>query len=206
MDHGRNRWDPVFRTDALVRAAVVYPGSDGAESAGGAAAEADKAVPVRRFCSRRGGLDHLAAGKRLFPAGWDHGGPAPGADRAQKMPRYAYIAAAVILAGSLYMEEITVSVPCTVLLMFGLARVYSKRRAEGEKNSLLYQYSFMIYVLHGKILSVLQILIMGAIADGLWIRVSYFALPLAVIGICIAAARLLRLLLPRVYAVLSGGR
>ena len=122
------------------------------------------------------------------------------------MPRYAYIAAAVILAGSLYMEEITVSVPCTVLLMFGLARVYSKRRAEGEKNSLLYQYSFMIYVLHGKILSVLQILIMGAIADGLWIRVSYFALPLAVIGICIAAARLLRMLLPRVYAVLSGGR
>lgn len=76
-----------------------------------------------------------------------------------------------------------------------------------KKASALLTFSFPVYVLHGKILSVVQILYTKLIAQTtLTVTVGYFLLPLAVISVCIAAAVLLKKLLPSPYRIAIGER
>ena len=76
-----------------------------------------------------------------------------------------------------------------------------------KKAAALLTFSFPIYVLHGKILSVVQILYTKLIAQNtLTVTLGYFILPLAVVLICISAAVLLRKLLPLPYRIATGER
>lgn len=76
-----------------------------------------------------------------------------------------------------------------------------------KKVSALLTFSFPIYVLHGKILSVVQIVYTKLIAQNtLTVTIGYFVLPLAVVLICISAALILKKLLPLPYRIATGDR
>ncbi|MBQ6932239.1 MAG: hypothetical protein IJN38_08935, partial [Clostridia bacterium] len=76
-----------------------------------------------------------------------------------------------------------------------------------KKASALLTFSFPVYVLHGKILSVVQILYTKLIAQTtLTVTVGYFILPLAVILVCTVTAVLLKRLLPLPYRIAIGER
>lgn len=69
------------------------------------------------------------------------------------------------------------------------------------------QYSFPIYVLHGKPLSVLQILYTKLVPQSVWTVVGgYFLLPIVIVALCIVAAAVLKRCVPRLYAIVTGAR
>lgn len=76
------------------------------------------------------------------------------------------------------------------------------------KNSTIYgkliSYSFAIYVLHGKLLSVLQILWMKEWHGMLSANLGYCILPMFVFSVCLGASVLFKKIYPRVYAICMG--
>jgi len=68
-------------------------------------------------------------------------------------------------------------------------------------------YSFMIYVLHGKVLSVLQILYARLIPQSdLTIIIGYLIIPSIIVALCIVVAYILKRFVPRFYRILMGAR
>lgn len=77
--------------------------------------------------------------------------------------------------------------------------------AEGIKKML--PYTFIIYAMHGKLLSILQILLVRIIPQSRQIVVlEYFSLPFLVIGLCIYIAIVYQWLFPKLCRVSTGGR
>ena len=76
-----------------------------------------------------------------------------------------------------------------------------------KKVSVIFEYSFWIYSTHGKCLSILQVLATDIIIQtGITVTLEYFLLPFIVIVTCIITGGIFKRLLPKLYAVLVGGR
>lgn len=72
---------------------------------------------------------------------------------------------------------------------------------------MISQYSFMIFVLHGKLLSIIQILCTRMIVqNNLILCVEYILLPMIVITIVILVSKFLSKRVPNMYRFLTGGR
>lgn len=68
-------------------------------------------------------------------------------------------------------------------------------------------YSFSIYVMHGKLLSILQIIMVKTIPQTtLTIIIEYLILPSIVIGICVFVSKIMSHVMPKVYALAIGNR
>lgn len=65
-------------------------------------------------------------------------------------------------------------------------------------------YSFAIYVMHGKILSILQILYSARFDSLSMIILGYYMIPLLVFAFCMAVAMAFKRLLPTIYAIATG--
>lgn len=73
--------------------------------------------------------------------------------------------------------------------------------------NLITDYSFWIYVTHGKLLSIIQITSVKMLPQsGTMILVEYLVLPLIVISLCMAAGIIVHRLCPKLYSTLTGGR
>jgi hypothetical protein len=73
--------------------------------------------------------------------------------------------------------------------------------------SKLMPYSFMIYVLHGKPLSVLQILYAKVVPTStLTVVAGFFLLPIVTIVLCVLVSVVFKRCLPKLYAIANGSR
>ena len=94
---------------------------------------------------------------------------------------------------------------CTSIFL--IIRDISKIQIIRQILNCLSEYSFMIYVMHGKILSILQILFSRLLKqNGIIVILEYLLLPIIVILINIIIAFFMKRHLNKVYAVIVGKR
>lgn len=68
-------------------------------------------------------------------------------------------------------------------------------------------YSFWIYLTHGKLLSILQIIVSKfAYGNVVVAYLGYFILPIVIIGICIFVGKIMKKFVPKVFDILVGNR
>ena len=96
------------------------------------------------------------------------------------------------------------SVLCVVYILINLKKENSK-----IIRLLIYvsEYSFMIYVLHGKIVTILQILSVKLIVQNMFLMFfEILIFPVIAVGINIAIAYMCKRYLPKTYSIIMGGR
>lgn len=71
----------------------------------------------------------------------------------------------------------------------------------------LMAHSFPIYVLHGKPLSILQVLYVKLVPQSAWtVTIAYFLLPIIIIALCVAISAVFKRCMPRFYTFVNGAR
>lgn len=102
-------------------------------------------------------------------------------------------------------DMVTICIMIFVIYML----VKMKRENDNFKRLLIYisGYSFMIYVLHGKVISILQVLSIKLLTQNIlsiFLEILIFPVIAVVVNICIAY--LCRKYIPKVYCFITGGR
>lgn len=93
-------------------------------------------------------------------------------------------------------------------IIFYIAK-YVEKRDDNLTEFFLYisKYSFMIYVLHGKMLSIAQIVCVKIFGQNdIILAVEFIFLPALIIAVVTGIAAILNKMLPKVYRFLIGGR
>jgi len=96
-----------------------------------------------------------------------------------------------------------------IILLFLLAiYAFSHKLKSNEQirkvSAVLVSYSFMIYVLHGKILSSVQIIYVSVFNSKAWLNFGYFFIPFFVIILCIGLAVAFKRISPTLYGICTG--
>lgn len=81
--------------------------------------------------------------------------------------------------------------------------VATRVAAQGVCRSII-PYTFMVYVLHGKPLSIFQIGFTTVFSSKLFIVIGYFIIPIACFVLCLAIAVIFKQLMPKTYKVCTG--
>ena len=94
----------------------------------------------------------------------------------------------------------------TLLMAIGILLLLLSGRSR-SKSELLIENLFLIYALHGKILSAFRIFIVKMIPQTIGIVIiEYFLIPVIVITICLCISIAFRKITPKIHAVCTGER
>ena len=121
---------------------------------------------------------------------------------------YCSIVSFMIGIGMSFMTKNYLAYQLTIMFyllgtFFMCRRLVRKKRWIGFCKKFI-PFVFMIYVLHGKILSILQILYSKVLLSTSMIIMGYFLIPFVCIFICCAFAVIYRKLLPKLYSIFIG--
>lgn len=106
------------------------------------------------------------------------------------------------LIDNAYIQKL--SVLCLTFFVFQVCKHYETNERISNYAERLITYSMVVYVLHGKLLSITQIMYMRQFPGLLSANIGYAILPFFVSLFCIVIGVLLRHLLPRVYETCMG--
>lgn len=96
------------------------------------------------------------------------------------------------------------SVMAMVIFVYLLCKTAAQKpRAQGLCDKLI-AYTFIIYVTHGKFLSIVQILYTAKFTGQTAVNLGYLLIPALMFCVCLAVAVAFRKLLPRLYRICNG--
>lgn len=96
----------------------------------------------------------------------------------------------------------------STIVFLGFVYIFTKTLSKNKKTELLcdrnVRYTFFIYLVHGKILSIIQILYVAKFPSKSAAIIGYLAIPLLLFFCCLGLAILFKRLLPRLFSFCNG--
>lgn len=93
---------------------------------------------------------------------------------------------------------------CYISAAFLICNALEKRQGVKTFSAFLSGYIFVIYVTHGKLLSILQIVYTSKLHGAVLTAAGYFLIPLICFGVCLVFSMAFKKLLPKVYKICTG--